>query len=100
MLPADAVATVAPSRFSDDKYLVGLIGRHLNACDELSSAKAVESDRFKAVISGDPITGRNVYSTAVTFRSQALNLFATTVLPAFQGGMDRGVKASSPRRYI
>lgn len=92
MLPVDAVSAIAPAQFSDERHLVGLIGKHLNACDELSSGKAIESDRFKAVVTGDPVTGRNVYSSATTFRSQALNIFATNALPSFQGGFDRGVR--------
>lgn len=92
MLPGDAVSAIAPAQFSDERHLVGLIGKHLNACDELSSGKAIESDRFKAVITGDPITGRNLYRSAETFRSQALNIFATNALPSFQGGFDRGVR--------
>lgn len=92
ILPTDAVSSVTPAQFSDERHLVGLIGKHLNACDELSSGKAIESDRFKAVITGDPVTGRNVYRSAVSFRSQALNMFATNALPSFQGGFDRGVR--------
>ena len=86
------MSAISPAQFSDERHLVGLIGKQLNACDELSFSRAIESDRFKAVISGDPVTGRDVFRSAITFRPQALNVFATNSLPNFHGGMDRGVR--------
>jgi phage/plasmid-associated DNA primase len=77
---------------SDERFVVGLVGKHLNAADELSGADAIASDVFKAIITGEPVTGRDVYRSAVTFRSMAQNVFATNTLPFFKGGMDRGVQ--------
>jgi putative DNA primase/helicase len=91
LLPPGAVSSVPPSRFGDDRHSVKLIGRLLNTSDELGTAEAIASDRFKSMITGEPLTGRDVYRPAVDFRPQAQHVFACNQLPAFHGGMDRGV---------
>jgi putative DNA primase/helicase len=92
LLPPEAAAALPAGKFGDDRRVVHLAGKHLNACDELSSAAVVASDRFKQVISGDPISGRDVYRSAIEFRPMAQHIFATNVLPLFTGGLDRGVQ--------
>jgi phage/plasmid-associated DNA primase len=91
LLPPGAVSSVPPSRFGDDRHIVKLVGKLLNTSDELGTAEAIASDRFKAIITGEPLTGRDVYRPAVDFRPQAQHVFACNQLPAFHGGMDRGV---------
>jgi P4 family phage/plasmid primase-like protien len=92
LLPPGAVASIAAAKMADERFLPGLIGVHLNAADELSGAHAIASEAFKAVVTGEPVTGRDVYRSAVTFRSVAQNVFCTNALPSFAGGMDRGVR--------
>jgi P4 family phage/plasmid primase-like protien len=91
LLPPGAVSSVPPSRFGDDRHIVKLVGKLLNTSDELGTAEAIASDRFKAIITGEPLTGRDVYRPAVDFRPQAQHVLACNQLPAFHGGMDRGV---------
>src|SRR4029077_11019547 len=92
LLPNEAVASIPAAKMGNERFLVGLVGKHLNASDELSGADAIASDVFKAVVTGEPVTGRDVYRPAVDFRSVAQNVFATNTLPSFKGGMDRGVQ--------
>jgi P4 family phage/plasmid primase-like protien len=92
LLPSEAIASLPPGRFGDDKYTVQLVGKLLNASDELTSASAISSDTFKQIVTGEPISSRDVYRSAVTFRPVAQHIFATNDLPAFKGGMDRGVQ--------
>jgi phage/plasmid-associated DNA primase len=75
----------------DERHIVGLVGKLLNAADELS-AGAIASDAFKAVVTGEPVEGREVYKRRIEFRSVAQNIFATNILPPFRGGFDRGVQ--------
>jgi putative DNA primase/helicase len=91
LLQPGAVSSVPPSKFGDDRHLAKLVGKLLNTSDELGSAQAIASDGFKAIITGEPVTARDVYRPAIGFRSQAQHVFACNQLPAFQGGMDRGV---------
>jgi putative DNA primase/helicase len=92
LLPVSAASAIPLGKFSDDRFVCGLIGKLLNASDELTSAAAVASDAFKQIITGEPITSRDVYRSAVTFRPVAQHLYATNDLPSFKGGMDRGVQ--------
>jgi hypothetical protein len=76
LLPLGAVSSVPPSRFGDDRHIVKLVGKLLNTSDELGTAEAIASDRFKAMITGEPLTGRDVYRPAFDFRPQAQHVFA------------------------
>jgi len=92
LLPAGAVASIPLGKMGDEKYASALAGKLLNASDELTSAAAVASDTFKQVVTGEPITARDVYQSPVTFRPMAQHIFAANDLPSFRGGMDRGVQ--------
>ena len=92
LLPPDAVCTVPPTKFSDERMVVKLVGAKLNACAELGTSHAIAADIFKSAVTGDQITGRALYRDPVFFRPAALHLFATNGLPAFHGGIDRGVQ--------
>ena len=91
LLPPDAVSFIPPSKFGDEKYTVRLVGKLLNTSDELGSAAAIASDGFKSIITGEPITARDVYQRSFSFRPEAQNVFAANQLPSFHGGMDKGV---------
>lgn len=91
LLPPSAVCSMSTARMGDERHVIGLLGKLLNASDELSSA-AVSSDTFKAIVTGEPIDGRELYRSRVEFRSTAQNIFATNKLISFKGGLDRGVQ--------
>jgi P4 family phage/plasmid primase-like protien len=91
LLPPSAISSVPPSKFGDEKYVVNLVSKLLNTSDELGTAGAIASDGFKAMITGEPMMARTVYLPVVDFRPQAQHVFACNQLPAFQGGMDKGV---------
>ncbi|TAH37800.1 MAG: hypothetical protein EYC62_00800 [Alphaproteobacteria bacterium] len=92
LLPASAISSVPAGRMGDERHVIGLAGKLLNASDELSSSVAIASDTFKSIVTGEPVDGRDVYKSRVEFRPTAQHLFATNALPPFQGGMDRGVQ--------
>jgi len=91
LLPPSALASVPPCKFGDEKYVAKLVGKLLNTSDELGSAKAIASDAFKALVTGEPVPARELYKPAIDFRPQAQHVFACNQLPTFHGGMDRGV---------
>lgn len=92
LLPLSAIASLPAARMGDERHVIGLIGKLLNASDELSSSAAISSETFKAIVTGEPIDGRDVYKSRIEFRPLAQHIFATNTLPPFQGGMDRGVQ--------
>jgi len=84
-----AVASVPPGKFGDEKYAYQLIGKVLNAADELPD-RAVRSDVFKRMVTGEPVPARDLYKSATDFMPVALHVFSTNVLPSFSGGVDGG----------
>lgn len=90
LLPASAVCSVPAAKMGDEKHLIGLSGKLLNASDEISP-EAVASNTFKSVVTGEPVAGRDLYKSRVEFQSVALNLFSANQLPSFKGGIDRGL---------
>jgi P4 family phage/plasmid primase-like protien len=92
LLPKEAVSSISPARFDDRTFACHLVGKLLNAPDELAGTDALASDVFKQIITGDPLTVRDVYKSAFGFRPVAQHVFATNNLPTFKGGMDRGVR--------
>ncbi|QND53435.1 hypothetical protein HB779_17235 [Phyllobacterium sp. 628] len=91
LLPAGSVSAIPPAAFSDERRIVNLAGKAANVADELSAA-AIAGETFKAAITGNPIEGRDLYRSAVTFIPRALHCFTTNTLPRFNGGLDRGLQ--------
>lgn len=90
-LPQEAWSAVHPRSFADEKHRAQLVGKVANIADELS-ADALAGDDFKAIVTGDPRSARDLYKSAFWFRPRALNCFTTNVLPRFNGGIDRGLR--------
>ena len=91
-LPQDAISAVPPSKFDLDPMIMRLRGKYLNAVDELGTSHAITSEVFKGIITGEPRTARDLYKSAEDLRPVALHIFATNLLPPFQGGFDNGVR--------
>src|SRR4029077_12269021 len=72
----EAVASVPPGKFGDEKYALRLIGKILNAADELPD-RAVRSDVFKRMVTGEPVPARDVYKSATDFVPIAQHVFST-----------------------
>jgi P4 family phage/plasmid primase-like protien len=92
LLPKEAVASISPAQFGDRTFTCHLVGKLLNAPDELAGTDALASEIFKQIITGEPLTVRDVYKSAFDFRPLAQHVYATNNLPTFKGGMDRGVR--------
>ena len=96
MLPRTAHSAIAPSEMGKEQFLAELVGKTANLSNELSSTKAIASDKMKAVISGDVVSAKRVYRPVYQFTPQALHLFATNILPSFHDGVDEGIR----RRFV
>jgi phage/plasmid-associated DNA primase len=91
LVPNGLKTSLTPAQMSDEKLVVGLAGVRLNAADEIGG-KAIYSERFKAIVTGEPVTGRGLYVKQLTFSSKALNVFTTNDFPTFTGAMGPGVR--------
>ena len=75
-----------------EQYLAKLVGKTANLSDELSGIVAISSDKFKAVVTGDPVTAKVIYQQPVDFIPRAQHILSTNVLPNFKGGVDAGIE--------
>ena len=63
-----AVCSVPASKMGDERHVIGLVGKLLNAPDELAATDALASEVFKQIITGEPLTVRDLYKSAFDFR--------------------------------
>jgi len=85
-VPESAAVSVPPHKLSDPQFAALLAGRLLNTVGELDPS-GIPSTNFKSVITGDKITGKEVYKPAFPFTPTAQHIYGCNRLPAFQGGM-------------
>jgi hypothetical protein len=86
----EAVSSIPPSKFGDEKYAYQLGGKVANIVDELGD-RAIRSDAFKRAVTGEPIPARDLYKSAGEVRALATHVLSTNTLPTFGGGIDGGV---------
>jgi P4 family phage/plasmid primase-like protien len=96
ILPVGSHSAIAPSDMGKEQFLADLAGKVVNLTSELSSTRAIASDKMKAVISGDVVAAKRVYHPVFQFKPNALHVFAANILPIFRDGVDEGIR----RRFI
>ena len=75
-------ARVALSDFDKDYYLSGLMSKLVNIDDDVMDNKALEGvGKFKSMISGEPISARQIYKDVVTFKPFCTCVFSCNKLP-------------------
>ncbi len=80
-LPAGSVCAIAPQAFGQDYRRALLAGKLLNIVPELPAADILDSENFKAIIAGDPVTARQIFKAPFTFRPVAGHLCSANRLP-------------------
>lgn len=91
LLPRNVVACIAPADLGEPQFLATLAGCQVNLSDEISSSKAIATDRFKATVTGDPVQAKAIYREPFYFTPRALHVFSANHLPSFSGGVDNGI---------
>jgi len=85
MIGKDYISALSLQALTTNNFAIsGLIGKKVNLCNEEES-KYLRSDRFKALISGDPTTAERKHEAAFTFSPTTKYLFATNAMPSFDG---------------
>lgn len=95
---AMSIETLTANRFAAS----GLIGKKINICLEEEST-FIKSDRFKAMISGDPISIERKYGSNFLWQPTVKHIFATNEMPTFSGlnfGLIRRIKIIPFNRRI
>ncbi|MEI6153681.1 MAG: phage/plasmid primase, P4 family [Deltaproteobacteria bacterium] len=84
-------------------YLLGLFGKMANLSSETPAKAVLNTDLFKAVTSGDTITGREPYQLPVSFKPFAKHFIAMNEIPNFKdfsyGLLRRLYIIDFPRRF-
>lgn len=95
LFPAEAQTAIPPNKW-DQKYVVsGLDGPILNLAGELPEKRLIDSQYFKQIINGEPLTGEHKYRDPFTFRPTAAHWFASNHLPKTED-----VSAAFIRRWM
>ena len=81
LFPPSAVSSIAPQDWARSFLLAGLSGRRLNCVSELPERDIVDAPRFKAVLSGDPLTAERKNQDPFDLLCEAGHLFACNALP-------------------
>jgi putative DNA primase/helicase len=76
------VASVAPQLWGNEYYRAQLSRALVNVCCELPETKLLDTASFKAMITGDRMTGRFPYGKPFHFLPKAGHLFAANEFPA------------------
>tara|TARA_B110000008_G_scaffold255288_1_gene271897 strand:- start:855 stop:3143 length:2289 start_codon:yes stop_codon:yes gene_type:complete len=92
LLPKNMTCSIPPADLDKEQYLAKLVGKQANLSDEISGVYAISSDKFKAVVTGDPVTAKVIYQQPIEFKPTALHLLSTNILPNFKGGVDAGIE--------
>lgn len=82
LFPPEARSSIAPQLFEQEYYRAELDGKRLNSVSELPKADILRAESFKAIIAGDPITGRVIRNQPRTITPIAGHIFAANALPS------------------
>ena len=77
-LASSSIETLTTDKFS----VASLVGKKINICNEEES-KFVKADKFKALVTGDPIDAQYKFGAHFTFRPRVKYLFASNEMPTF-----------------
>ena len=91
LLPKNVIGCIAPADLGEPQFLATLAGCQVNLSDEISSSKAIATDRFKATVTGDQVQAKAIYKEPFNFKPRALHVFSANHLPSFSGGVDNGI---------
>lgn len=81
VMPPGTTAAVAPQSWTREYHVALLSDKLLNVVAEIPEARLVDSETFKTLVTGEPVTARPIYRPPFTMRSRALHIFAGNRLP-------------------
>lgn len=85
LVPGELRCSVTPQDFADPYHGAMLYGKRLNLVYEAPDTDILREEGVKAIVHGEPITRRPIRQAPITFRPQALHVFAANRLPDAPG---------------
>lgn len=88
--PQNAITSINPQEWSDQRMLASFVRSRLNVVNEMSTEDLRNTGAVKSVIVGDTMSARDVFKSAITFKPQAGHFFTanTDQLPQVPGADD------------
>lgn len=85
MIGKEFVESISIETLTTNQFAAhSLVGKVLNICGEEES-KFIKSDKFKAMVSGDPMTINRKYDSLFTWIPTVKYIFSTNEMPTFTG---------------
>jgi P4 family phage/plasmid primase-like protien len=81
LFPKEYVRAVRPQDWKSEYQRAELSDAMLNMVAELPSSAIAESGSFKAIITGDPTSARQIYQRPFTFRPRCAHIFSANEYP-------------------
>jgi P4 family phage/plasmid primase-like protien len=92
MMPTDTVGVLPPQKWGERFALTTLIGKTLNVCGELPEAAAIDGERFKGVVVGEPQSTEYKGRDGFKFEPIATHWFASNHLPKTRDTSDAFIR--------
>jgi len=84
LFPPEVTESIEPQLWGNVFHLAELLRCRLNLVNEMPEAELAASEKFKAVLSGDPVHAAQKHRTPFTFAPRAGHVFACNRLPGTQ----------------
>lgn len=81
LFPPQARTAIPPNKWSEKFVVTNLDGPMLNLAGELPDKKQIDSQAFKQIVNGEPITGEVKFGNPFTFNPSPAHWFASNHLP-------------------
>ena len=75
------VCNISLNKLNDEKYILELFGKMINVSGETPNNRFMNTDLVKAAVSGDWVTGREVYKRPSKFKPYAKHYLGMNTLP-------------------
>jgi len=103
LFPKTFLSAIQPQKWSDPYSRDQMRGSRLNLVHEIPPKTIAGGTDFKAIITGDPITAREIYKSPYTYRPRTAHVFSANELPGStditEGFWRRVVVLTMPKRF-
>ena len=86
LLGSDNYSAIDLSDITNEQYIAQLIGKLLNISSDVRSESQLDTGLFKKLVSGEVVTGKEIYQRPITFVNHARLALATNSLPFLKEG--------------
>lgn len=86
LMPDDARCTISPDMWGDKFSPVGMVGKLINYCGELSEKRRIDGQKFKEIVDGSPVQAQYKGQDSFTLNPRCAHWFASNYLPKTDDG--------------